>query len=71
MLVFNKCDQALPQQVEWLIAVRELIRISALQPASLRPLLTRLESHVNALLPANDQTAQALQGDDEVAATYQ
>ena len=72
VLVFNKCDQALPQQVDWLCRRYGAIGISAFQPASLRPLLTQLELHVNALLPANDQTAQALQGDDEVAlATYQ
>ncbi|HBH81343.1 MAG TPA: GTPase HflX, partial [Nitrospira sp.] len=55
VLVFNKCDQASPQQVEQLCRRHEAIGISAIQPATLRPLLARLESHVKALLSPDDQ----------------
>ena len=72
VLVFNKCDRTLPQQVERLCRRYEAVGISALQPPTLRPLLTRLETHVKALLPVDDQTAEASHGNGAVAlATYE
>jgi len=72
VLVFNKCDQASPQQVEQLCRRHEAIGISAIQPATLRPLLARLESHVKAMMSVADYVAEVPQGDDAVAlATYE
>ncbi|HMS83483.1 MAG TPA: GTPase HflX [Nitrospira sp.] len=72
VLVFNKCDRGLPEQVERLCRRYGAIGISALQPATLRPLLSRLESHVTAFLSVDDHGAETLQGNDAVAlATYQ
>ena len=72
VLVFNKCDRVSPQQVERLCRRYEAIGISALQPTTLRPLLARLEPHVKALMPVDDQTAEMPQGDGAVAlATYE
>lgn len=67
VLVFNKSDQASPQQVEWLCRRYGAIGISAIQPTTLRPLLARLESHVKALLSPDDQRSETLQGNDAVA----
>ncbi len=72
VLVFNKCDQASPQQVEQLCRRHKAIGISAIQPATLSPLLARLESHVKALMSVTDYVAEVPQGDDAVAlATYE
>ena len=49
VLVFNKCDRLPPEQVEPLCRRYGAIGLSALQPATLRPLLDRLERHVHAL----------------------
>ncbi len=49
MLIFNKCD-CLPQdQMQLLCRRYGAIGISALQPATLRPLLAEIEAHVQAL----------------------
>lgn len=49
MLVFNKCDRLPHPHVEPLCRRYGAIGISALHPATLRPLLTRLEAHVRSL----------------------
>jgi GTPase len=49
LLVFNKCDQVPQEQVELLCRRYDAIGISALQSATLRPLLAKLEAHVRAL----------------------
>jgi GTPase len=67
VLVFNKCDQVLPQQVESLCRRYGAIGISSLQPATLRPLLAQLESHVRALLSPESQMAGTAQQDDALA----
>lgn len=49
MLVFNKCDRLPTHQIEPLCRRYHAIGISALQPATLRPLLTELATHVQSL----------------------
>lgn len=49
MLVFNKCDRLPTHQIEPLCRRYHAIGISALQPATLRPLLAELEAHVRSL----------------------
>lgn len=72
VLVFNKCDQVSPQQAERLCRRYDAVGISALQPTTLGLLLARLESHVKALLPVDDQTAQTPHGNGAAAlATYE
>lgn len=72
VLVFNKCDRALPQQVEQLCRRYSAVGISALHPATLRPLLARLEAHVKALVSVDEHTSQIPQDNDAVAlATYE
>lgn len=67
VLVFNKCDQASPQQGELLCRRYGAIGISALQPGTLHPLLAQLEAHVKALLTPERQTAGPSQPDDALA----
>jgi GTP-binding protein HflX len=57
MLVFNKCDRLPVHQIEPLCRRHQAIGISALQPATLRPLLTKLETHVRSL---TEQRAEAV-----------
>jgi GTP-binding protein HflX len=57
MLVFNKCDRVPAHQIEPLCRRYHAIGISALQPATLRPLLTELETHVRSL---TEQRAEAV-----------
>jgi GTP-binding protein HflX len=52
MLVFNKCDRLPPAHIDPLCRRYGAIGISALQPATLRPLLMQLETHVRTLAPA-------------------
>ncbi len=56
LLVFNKCDQISSPHIELLCRRYGAIGISAIQPATLRPLLTRLEAHVRALATGEDKT---------------
>jgi GTPase len=49
LLVFNKCDRLPAHQVEPLCRRYRAIGISALNPATLRPLLAQLELHVRSL----------------------
>jgi len=49
MLVFNKCDQLPAPYVEPLCRRYQAIGVSALQPETLRPLLTELDAHVQSL----------------------
>ena len=49
MLVFNKCDRLPTHHIEPLCRRYHAIGISALQPATLRPLLAELEAHVRSL----------------------
>ena len=51
LLVFNKCDRLPAHQVEPLCRRYRAIGISALNPATLRPLLAQLEAHVRSLTP--------------------
>jgi len=62
-LVFNKCDQAPPQQVEVLCRRFGAIGISALRPITLRPLLARLETYVRSLSSSADRTCQVTEQD--------
>ena len=64
-LIFNKCDQAPSQQVEVLCRRFEAIGISALQPTTLRPLFTRLETYIRSLSAAGAQTSQVAGQDQE------
>jgi GTP-binding protein HflX len=62
----------LPQQVEQLCRRYSAVGISALHPATLRPLLARLEAHVKALVSVDEHTSQIPQDNDAVAlATYE
>ena len=65
-LVFNKCDQAPPQQVDILCRRFEAIGISALQPTTLHPLLARLETYVRSLSVSADRTHNVLEQDHEL-----
>jgi GTP-binding protein HflX len=65
-LVFNKCDQAPPQQVDILCRRFEAIGISALQPTTLHPLLARLETYVRSLSVSDDRTPNVLEQDHEL-----
>ncbi len=65
-LVFNKCDQAPPQQVEVLCRRFGAIGISALQPTTLRPLLARLETYVRSLSVSAERTNQVTEQDHEL-----
>jgi GTP-binding protein HflX len=56
LLVFNKCDQVSASRVELFCRRYGAIGISALKPATLRPLLARLEAHVRALPIGEHQT---------------
>ncbi|MDK2745231.1 MAG: GTPase HflX [Nitrospira sp. BO4] len=67
LLVFNKCDQVASQQVELLCRRYDAIGISALQPATLHPLLARLEAHVRALPVAEDRMSGVALQDDPLA----
>ncbi len=67
MLVFNKCDRLPPQHIEPLCRRYEAVGISALQPATLRPLLARLEAHVRALTAEQDRTTGLPSADDALA----
>jgi GTP-binding protein HflX len=64
VLVFNKCDQMSLSRVESLCRRYGAIGISALQPATLRPLLAQLEAHVRALPIGEGPPAGLLQPDD-------
>lgn len=57
ILVFNKCDRLPAHHVEPVCRRYQAIGISALQPATLRPLLTRLEAHVKSLTAEREGTA--------------
>lgn len=67
LLVFNKCDQISPSHIESLCRRYGAIGISALQPATLHPLLARLEAHVRSL-PIGDQQAAGLPKSDDALA---
>jgi len=71
LLVFNKCDQLSPQRVELLCRRYGAIGISALQPATLHPLLARLEAHVRVLSIGEHQTAGLPQDEALVLASRQ
>jgi GTP-binding protein HflX len=64
-LVFNKCDQAPPQQVDILCRRFDAIGISALQPTTLYPLLARLETYVRSLSLSADRAHTVLEQDHE------
>ena len=67
MLVFNKCDRLPVHHIEPLCRRYHAIGISALQPETLRPLLTELDAHVQ-LLMAGHAPASVPQADDETIA---
>jgi GTP-binding protein HflX len=69
--VCNKCDQLSPQRVELLCRRYGAIGISALQPATLHPLLARLESHVRVLSIGEPQTVGLPQDEAPVLASPQ
>jgi GTP-binding protein HflX len=71
LLVLNKCDQLSPQRVELLCRRYGAIGISALQPATLHPLLARLEAHVRVLSIGEHQSAGLPQDEALVLASRQ
>ena len=60
MLVFNKCDRLPTHQIEPLSRRYHAIGISALQPATLRPLLAELEAYVRSLTEGRAGTVHSL-----------
>jgi GTP-binding protein HflX len=64
MLVFNKCDRLPTHQIEPLSRRYHAIGISALQPATLHPLLAELEVHVQSLTEGRAGTVNSLIQDD-------
>lgn len=64
MLVFNKCDRLPSHQIEPLCRRYHAIGISALQPATLHPLLTELEAHVRSLMEGRARAVNSLTQDD-------
>jgi GTPase len=65
-LVFNKCDQVPPQQVDVLCRRFGAIGISALQPDTLGPLLARLETYVRSLSVLADRMSPVAGQDHEL-----
>jgi GTP-binding protein HflX len=64
LLVFNKCDRMSPPHVESLCRRYGAIGVSALQPATLCPLLAQLETRVRALPIGEHQTTGLTLQDD-------
>jgi GTP-binding protein HflX len=64
MLVFNKCDRLPFHQMEPLCRRYNASGLSALQPATLRPLLTQLETHVQSLTEGRGVAVSSLAPDD-------
>lgn len=67
LLVFNKCDRLPPDHIEPLCRRHHAIGISALHTETLRPLLTQLEAHVQALTTERDRHAGTPSSDDGLA----
>lgn len=67
VLVFNKCDQLPTHQIEPLCRRYQAIGISALRPATLSPLLTRLEAHMRALTMGQEPGADRHSTNDALA----
>ncbi len=65
-LVFNKCDQVPPQQVDVLCRRFGAIGISALQPDTLGPLLARLKTYVRSLSVLADRMSPVAGQDHEL-----
>jgi GTP-binding protein HflX len=67
MLVFNKCDRLPGHHVESLCRRYRAIGISALQPHTLRPLLTAIEEHLPSLLAGRQQVSRMDPQDERTA----
>ena len=67
MLVFNKCDRLPTHQIEPLCRRYYAIGISALQPATLRPLLAELEAHVRSLTDGDPEAISSPAREDPLA----
>jgi GTPase len=63
LLVFNKCDRLPVPQADALCRRYQATGISALQPATLRPLLVQLEARVLSLMAARDHAGVLVPSD--------
>ena len=61
VLVFNKCDRLPPQQADALCRRYRAIGISAINPATLQPLIDHLAARVHAMTDSSEHVAPSVQ----------